>query len=267
MSDRASEFIAEVAKGAALYERALVPCLFGPFAEDLIEKAALREGERLLDLGCGTGIIARLAARRVGDSGHVVGLDPNRGFLDVARGAGEAPAIEWLEGDAQDLGAFADASFDVTISQQVFQFIPDRERAASEIRRVLTPGGRALISVWTALDDTPFHAAYVRALERHVGPEAAAPIRQAVYGLSSADELAAALISAGFTDIEVVRHERALEIPSVENLARTFIEIPPTSNEELEAADRIAADVASELAGVSRLSTFTNVATARKASA
>src|SRR3712207_7644969 len=79
------------------YERYLVPLLFAPGAEYLVQLAAPGPGERVLDVACGTGIVARRVAARVGSGGKVVGLDINEGMLEVARKVSSdvRPAIEW----------------------------------------------------------------------------------------------------------------------------------------------------------------------------
>jgi ubiquinone/menaquinone biosynthesis C-methylase UbiE len=124
------------------YERYLVPSIFGPWAEDLVEMAALRRGERVLDIACGTGIVARTAARKLAGSGSVVGLDLSAPMLAAARAAAaaEGMAVEWWEGSAVKL-PLADAAFEVVFCQQGLQFFPDRVSALREMYRVLTPGG------------------------------------------------------------------------------------------------------------------------------
>lgn len=117
------------------YERYLVPELFAPWAEHLVERAALRPGDRVLDVGCGTGIVARRAAPHVGAAGEVVGIDLNEGMLEVARATD--PTIEWRHGDATAM-PFVDGAFDVVFCQQVLQFIPD---PGAGLRGRQTPGG------------------------------------------------------------------------------------------------------------------------------
>src|SRR5262245_6446130 len=94
-----------LASHAEAYERIVVPALYAPLAEDLLNRAAPRPGEWVLDVACGTGIVARRAARRVGPMGRVVGVDPNPGMLAVARGAAaaEGAAIEWRQGRGEAL--------------------------------------------------------------------------------------------------------------------------------------------------------------------
>ncbi len=134
----------------------MVPTIFGPWAQDLVEVAPPRPGERVLDIACGTGIVARTAAGRVGSGGTVVGLDVSAPMLDVARGiaAGEGLSIEWREGSAMKL-PFPDSAFEVVLCQQGLQFFPDRAAALREMHRVLGPGGRLALSVWRPIEGSP----------------------------------------------------------------------------------------------------------------
>jgi ubiquinone/menaquinone biosynthesis C-methylase UbiE len=130
------------------YERFLVPALFGPLAERLVRLAAPGPGEPVLDVACGTGIVARRAAASVGPDGAVAGVDLNAGMLEVA---GEAaadvrPPIDWRAVDAADL-PFADGAFDIVFCQQGLQFFPDRTAALREMRRVLVPSGRLALAI------------------------------------------------------------------------------------------------------------------------
>src|SRR5436309_1061779 len=126
--------------GAEMYERGLVPAIFAPWATILIEQAALQPGDRVLDVACGTGVVARLAALQVGSTGQNIGLDNNTGMLAVARSLPPIPGVslEWQEGNALAM-PFADASFDVLLCQQGLQFFPDRSAALCEMHRVLVP--------------------------------------------------------------------------------------------------------------------------------
>src|SRR5215470_5692878 len=125
----------------ANYERYLVPSIFAPWAADLVELAARLPGQRVLDIACGTGIVARTAARRLGSGDSVVGLDVSALMLAAARSAAaaEGMTIESREGDALQL-PLAGEAFDVAFCQQSFQFVPDRPAALREMYRVLAPG-------------------------------------------------------------------------------------------------------------------------------
>jgi SAM-dependent methyltransferase len=107
---------------AANYERYFVPAIGAPLANDLIELAELRPGERVLDVACGTGVVTRLAAERV-DGAAVAGLDVNPGMLQVAREVTGDAAIEWHEASAEAL-PLGDETFEVVLCQMGLQFIP-----------------------------------------------------------------------------------------------------------------------------------------------
>ena len=187
----------------ALYERDLVPAMFGPWAEDLVALAAPQSGESVLDVACGSGVVARLVAQRVGPSGTVVGLDFNAGRLAVARALPPVPgaAIEWRQGDALAL-PFANGTFSLVCCQQGLQFFPDRLKALMEMHRVLIPGGRLALNVWRSIQHNPGAAAMADALERHVSQEAAA-FRRSPFSFGDGDELRRFVAEAGFRDVIV----------------------------------------------------------------
>ena len=113
---------------AETYEQFLVPAVFQPWAIELLTRAGLQEGERVLDAGCGTGIVSRTAASMIGRSGKVTGVDLNPQMLLVASSSALSPdsaSIEWLEGMAGALPV-PDSAYDLVTIQQVLQFVPDR---------------------------------------------------------------------------------------------------------------------------------------------
>src|SRR5436853_314651 len=121
-----------------LYQKYLVPAITQKWAEDLVSRAQPCAGEHVLDIACGTGVVARLAAARM-VRGHVTGLDLNKGMLAVAHAVpSEGAPIDWIEGSALDL-PFPGESFDLVLCQLGVQFFPDRRLALREMRRVLSP--------------------------------------------------------------------------------------------------------------------------------
>lgn len=187
------------ASAAEIYERFLVPPLFAPWADDLIDRAMVGPGDRVLDVACGTGIVARRAAARTG-AGAVTGLDISRGMLAVARTTEtDGPDITWVEGDALRL-PFPDRSFEVVFCQQGLQFFPDRRQAIAEMYRVLVPGGRVAISVWRGVEDNPYGEAVATAVARRVGNAAAGEVRSP-FSAAVGDGLADLLTGAGFTEV------------------------------------------------------------------
>lgn len=151
-----------------LYEQFLVEPLFSPWADPLLDEIHLAPGDRVLDVACGTGIVARRANARLGVGGKVVGIDVNAGMLAVARRV--APDIDWREGSASALPLQALERFDVVTCQQGFQFVPDRAAAAQQLRRALAPNGRLGVSTWRPDDDFPVLRALRSVAERHAGP-------------------------------------------------------------------------------------------------
>ena len=157
---------------AELYQRFVVPYNFSHWAQELVRVADLKPGERVLDAACGTGVVARLAAEMVGTNGQVTGLDLNAGMLAVARSLPPPPgtSITWVEADVADMG-LEDESLDVVLSQQGFQYFPDKLVALGEMYRVLVPGGRLLMSLWKG--PNVYTTALADAIERYISPEVA----------------------------------------------------------------------------------------------
>ncbi len=200
-------------KAAEFYER-YVRLLMDPWVHCLVDVAALQADEHVLDVACGTGFVARLAAKRVGVKGRVVGIDLNASMIEAARAASGpdgATTIEWRTGDAVAL-PFANGTFDVVLCQQGVQFFPDRIQALREMLRVLRPGGRLAFTVWSAIGDTPYHAALADALARHLSAEAGS-MGRAPYALSDAPELHRLVASAGFRNVHVRPTIKTTKLP------------------------------------------------------
>ncbi len=121
------------------YQEYVVGSIFAYWTPRLLAHAQARPGEHVLDVACGTGIVARSVAPLVGAQGQVVAVDYNPAMLAMARTipAPTGAAIEWREGDAADL---PDCCFDLVTCQQGLQFFPDRAAAVREMRRVSGAG-------------------------------------------------------------------------------------------------------------------------------
>lgn len=218
-----------------LFERVLVPAIFEPYARDLVERGRpFGPSDRILDLGCGTGIVARVLRERLGGGARLTGVDINAPMLAKARSL--APDIEWVEGNAVAL-PFADRSFEVVLAQQVLQFVPDRAAAIREIRRVLVPGGRIIASTWRARQYQPlFHAAGEIA-EKHLGPGNDKRFSLDAPALRD-------LFSTGFTDVVLETAsivEKHVAFPIQGNLAGAgYTNIDPAVMAVIEAETRAA---------------------------
>ncbi|WP_404437495.1 methyltransferase domain-containing protein [Bradyrhizobium daqingense] len=221
-----------------VYERELVPAVFGLWAPILIDLARPKLGERVVDIACGTGIVARLAAVKVGPTGVVVGVDLNPGMLNVARSLATTPdaaSVQWQEANADKL-PFADSEFDIAICQLGLQFFADRPAALREMRRVLSSKGRLALMVWCSIEQSPGFESLAKILERHIGL-AAATIMRAPFGLADADELSRLVGAADFKDITVQRRVGAIDFPSVEQFVVSYVAGSPLASHVSQASE------------------------------
>ena len=203
---------------AELYQRYLVPAITTRWAQDLIDRARLRAGEAVLDVACGTGIVARLAAKATGD-GHVTGLDVNAAMLAVARDVpSEGAPIKWIEGSALDL-PFPANRFDVILCQLGLQFFPDQRQALREMRRVLRSSGRVALSVYSPLERTSGANAFVSSLDEVLGVEAS-QIKRSEHSFADSAQLKALLEDAGFAAVDVQTVVQTISFPSVIDYVR-----------------------------------------------
>lgn len=177
-----------------LFEQALVGPLFRPWADPLLDEAELAAGDRLLDVACGTGIVARVGRQRLGRTATVVGVDVSPAMLAVAQRV--APDIDWREGDAGALPLHAGERFDAVTCQQGFQFFPDRAEAARQMHRALAEGGRAALSTWRSDEELPFLRELRRIAERRLGP-----IADRRHGCGESAPIETLLRDAGFRDV------------------------------------------------------------------
>ncbi|MGI8863648.1 MAG: class I SAM-dependent methyltransferase [Solirubrobacteraceae bacterium] len=258
----------EAADFPAVYEELNVPAFFTAFAEELLDRAQPREGESMLDVATGTGIVLRRARARCPGVERLVGLDLTPGMLAVARGKSDGLDIEFFEGDA-GLLPFEDGSFDLVTCQQGLQFFPAREQALGEFRRVLAADGRAVVACWCEVETAPGHQALTDVLSHHL-PELE-PVARVPFSLSSGDELRRLLDQAGFRDVEVERVEGTVRFRSPEEFTRSFMEGTPmaitmaeVSPEQRDALARNIAQSVRERVGDPVITTMvTHVAIAR----
>jgi SAM-dependent methyltransferase len=208
---------------AEVYESCFVPAIFGAWVRPVADAAGIRTGDRVLDVGCGTGVLAREAFKRVGQNSRVVGLDLNEGMLAVAARA--EPKIEWRQGDAASL-PFEDATFDVVVSQFALMYFPDRVASLSQMWRTLAPAGRLAVAVWALLDRAPGFQMLVDIAVRQCGDEAAGVLR-APFVLGDQTELAKLFVDAGIPEAEVTLHAGSIRFPSVREFVRTEVKGSP----------------------------------------
>ena len=210
----------QVSRSAAeVYEEFFVPALFAEWAGRVADAAHVTPGMRVLDVACGTGILARTVAERVGQNGSVVGLDVNEGMLAVAQHC--APQVEWHQGHAESL-PLPSQTFDAVVSQFGMMFFHDRMRAIQEMARVVRPGGYLAFAVWDSLAQIPGYRELVALLQRHCG-EAVANGLRAPFVMGDVGELRALCHAAGMAQAAITTHRGRARFPSIEQWIYTDI--------------------------------------------
>ena len=195
-------------EAAENYENILVPALFAPWVPTMLEAADVSRGDHVLDVACGTGVVARGAHAAVGVDGRVVGLDATEAMLTVAQRI--EPGVEWRVGDACDL-PFKEGSFDVVICQSGLMFFPDQVSAISEMWRMLEPGGRLAVQVWASCEA---QEAFAGVVEEHAG-QAIADQYRTPWNLSDSAELLALFRAAGIARFDFRTEPGTAQYPTV----------------------------------------------------
>jgi ubiquinone/menaquinone biosynthesis C-methylase UbiE len=190
---------------AAHYERASVDRQFSA-GKMLIERLEIRSGEHVLDVGCGTGLLAEHVASLVGPSGSVVAVDPLPLRIEIAKRKAKSNLMFAVD-DAYGLETFADASFDIVYLNAVFHWFPEKLAPLRSFHRLLKPGGWLGVSTGSKEHPNRIHDIKSEVLARapyrdHVAPEAGGTHRV------SAEELKALFTQTGFAleSIELVSH-------------------------------------------------------------
>ncbi len=217
---------------ADAYEEYLVPFAFEPWARLVIDQAGLAPGQKVLDVGCGTGVAAKLAAVVVQAKGSVVGVDTDEAMLTVARRSTPAKAaahIEWRHADAHQL-PFAEGKFDAVLCFEALQFLPNRAKALAEFRRVLGPNGRLFGTLWGPLHDNPPYHALAEGLEKFVSADAG---RLPPFALGDRTVIHRMLVDSGFLDVSVEPQQITRSVPSAREFVRWVAAGAPTTRHKL----------------------------------
>jgi ubiquinone/menaquinone biosynthesis C-methylase UbiE len=233
------------AQAAEFYEATFVPALFGEWAQRLVDFAGIGAGvaARVLDVACGTGIVARTVVERTGGAATVTGLDVSEAMLAVARRA--EPRVHWVAGDATDL-PFAGAEFDVVLSQAALMFFANRARALREMGRVAGPDGVVVLQVPGRLAASPGYVALTGVVARHAGP-AATDLLSSYFAVGEPDLLRSLAGEAGLSVTRFETWTGATRLPSLS--AFLEVELLPIAEEvEPDVRDRILADAGPALA-------------------
>ena len=202
------------------YEAFFVPAIFHQWPQKLIAAGAICKGEKVLDVGCGTGVLTRELPGCVGATGSVTGFDLSESMLGVARR--HCPGVPFHQGSVNTL-PFDDASFDVVVSAFMLMFLESPAQALSEMRRVLRPGGRLVVSVWQGLDNNPTYAALVKVARDILDDESADSIGWP-FSMGEAEKLADIFAAAALEHVSVSSHDGTARFPSLEEFVKTEIQ-------------------------------------------
>jgi ubiquinone/menaquinone biosynthesis C-methylase UbiE len=240
----------QVSENAAeQYEKISARYIMGPWAHNLVKAAEIQRDDKVLDLACGTGVVARAAATKLGSDGHITGLDLNEGMLEVAKALGNpgTGGLAWVRGSAEEI-EFPDASFDLVLCQQGLQFFPNQHKALSETHRVLRDEGRACFSIWA--QSGPFHKAVGTAMAKYLDASIAQRYR-ATRDVPDVNSLRSQFIDAGFRQVNVNRTEVRVRLPEIAKFIIAQLRSTPFAEaiRSLSASDQTALgqDAAEEL--------------------
>ncbi len=226
------------------YERFFVPTIGAPLAADLVDAAELRPGEQVLDVACGTGIVARLAAQRVGPGGTVIGVDVNPGMLALARATQPSDmTMEWHEAGAERM-PLPDGRFDAVLCQMGLQFMEDRLGALREMRRVLKDGGRLLLNLPGPAPS--MFETFAQAMGRHIAPQATGFVLQ-VFSLHDIEEIRQLMAEVGFSRATTAAHFRTLRLPAPKDFLWQYVHATPLAGIVSKADDGARAALEGEI--------------------
>lgn len=235
---------------AEKYEKYFVPAIMDQWARDLVQ--IVSEGDHVLDVACGTGVVSRHAAAEAGENGKVVGLDLSPEMLSVARSISASinRAIEWREADVVSM-PFDDATFDIVLCQFGLMFMPDKLAALNEMNRVLKPGGNLGLNVWCS---GPYDQVFEAALAKHVGSENA---RSEIWAFGDPDWLRSLAKEGGFKVITLEKRTKLSRFESIrQSVELTLDWSPALQSLPDEALEQVISEMEAELAGYVRSETL-----------
>lgn len=229
-------------KGPEAYERYIVPAWMGAWAEDLVSAGKVIPGKRVLDVACGTGIVARKAALKIGTNGSITGIDVNDGMIQAARSFAARDgilSIEWLQGNALCM-PFDEGGFDIVLCQQGLQFSPDPLAAVKEMYRVLAPGGTVAVSMWRAFEKIPCFKAFAHTLEGFFGEEASDPFH-ASCSLGDGRVIKKLMDAGGFRKVHMRLEVKVARHPSPDAFIVGYLAATPLAGQvsNMHAHDRL----------------------------
>ena len=207
-------------EAASGYETYFVPAIFHQWPQRIITLAEPKPDDRILDVGCGTGVLTRQLRAMASEPANLTGVDLSESMLGVARE--HCPGVEFHQCSASEL-PFADASFDLVVSSFMLMFVPEPEQALQEMYRLVAPGGRLVISVWQGLQTNPVYQALVDIAREVLGEESAESLAWP-YVLGKPGHLETLFCAAGISTPRIVNRDGNATFPSLEAFVRTEIQ-------------------------------------------
>lgn len=199
------------------------------FAARALDALVVVRGARLLEVACGTGIFARLAARVVGPTGRVAAVDMSAPALEVARRVDITGTVQWAPWDGAVL-PFDDHSFDVVACQHALTTVADPLAVVREMRRVLVPGGRLGLTTWGPIEENPAFAAELdAAIKAGLGESGVVDALLQACALHRVDDLLALAREAGISDVSCRTVRMLAHLPPVAEWVRVYPSLPPLS--------------------------------------
>jgi ubiquinone/menaquinone biosynthesis C-methylase UbiE len=230
---------------AEKYERFFVPVIAAPVAADLVRFAGVQPGERVIDIGCGTGIVARLACPHVGRAGKVAGVDINSDMLAVARSIAlpQDVSIEWYQARAEAI-PFPAESFDLVLCQMSLQFFQNKLAALREMRRILVREGRLFLNL--PGPESPIFSILAEALGRHISAEAAGFVHL-VFSLHDTTKIQRLIRDAGFQDVTVQANKKTFPLPAPRDFLWQYVQSTPLASIVMNSNSRARPELEKEI--------------------
>jgi ubiquinone/menaquinone biosynthesis C-methylase UbiE len=202
-----------------MHEDFLVPAIYAQWAHRVAEIAKIDLGHHVLDVACGTGVLARAALLEAGLTGKVTGLDASEKMLESANK--HSRKIEWRHGDAEAL-PFEENQFDRVMCQFSLMFIANRVSAIKEMLRVCKPDGLVVVAIWAPMEHSKAYCTLNRLVQKHAGAHAAFKL-SSPWKLGAPGVMDALLLSSGVNEYECHQRVGLVRFPSIESFIESHL--------------------------------------------
>lgn len=210
------------------YDSCLGPAWFDAFAADLAQRLPAKPPGDVLEIACGTGLVTRRVRQRLAPAVRLVATDLSKAMLDYARGKlSDRKDIEWREADAAHL-PFGDGEFGAVVCAFGVMFVPDKQAAFREARRVLKEGGVLLFNVWDRIEENP-HAAINAQVVEGLFPDDEEMRFRIPYEMHNSTSLQQLLAEAGFREVQIEKKRFPVDRVSARTVAIGQIRGTPRS--------------------------------------